>query len=64
MTGRGCLDLAELEMGNCSFREDGRYRCQLASGFAFERQKLYDKPCIEIIPTIGPMIAGGHETPF
>ena len=64
MIGRGRPDLAELEMGNCSSREDGRYQCQLASGFAFERQKLYDKPCIKIIPTSGPMIAGGHETPF
>jgi hypothetical protein len=56
--------LAELEMEDCSSREDGRNQCQLASGFAFERQKLYDKPCVEIIPTIGPMKAGGHETPF
>jgi hypothetical protein len=51
-------------MGNHSFREDGRYQCQLASGFAFEWQKLYDKPCIKIMPTIGSMIAGNHETPF
>ena len=64
MTGRECLDLAELEMGDYSFGEDGRYRYQLASGFAFERQKLYDKPCNKILPTINPMIGGGHETPF
>jgi hypothetical protein len=56
--------LAELEMGNHSSCEDDRYLCQLASGFAFEWQKLYDKPCIKIMPIIGPMIAGGHETPF